>query len=109
MAEPSTGADDDNRRACQLAMARLDAGFEVAWPAAFPAWFDVGPAAADRRAALVWRAVDEARSQAERILEAHRTGLELLAQRLMTEGDLAGRPLRQALAEALDADSPFGH
>ena len=106
LAAASTGTDDDNRRVGQLAMERLDAGFEPAWPVSLPAWVEIGPAAADRRTTLVWRAVDAARAQAEAILEAHRAGLEQLARRLPTAGALAGTPLREALAEALAADNP---
>jgi cell division protease FtsH len=103
--EASTGSSDDARRAGQLVLERLDAGLDPAWPAAWPAWITLGPAAADRRDAAAWATLHDCRATAEGILEAHRCGLERLARRVLDEADLAGAALRDALADALVADA----
>jgi len=58
-----------------------------------------------KRAAAVYATLADCRVTAEEILEAHRAGLERLARRLYAEGDLAGAALRDALADALSADT----
>ena len=103
--DTSTGSADDARLAGQLMLDRLGAGMDPAWPASWPAWLDLGPAAEDRRAATFWTTLADCRATAEAILEAHRCGLERLARRVLTDGDLAGTALRDALADALAADS----
>jgi cell division protease FtsH len=103
--ETSTGSADDARQAGQLMLERLGAGMDPAWPASWPAWMDLGPAAADRRDGAVSATVDDCRATAEGILEAHRCGLERLARLVLTDGDLAGTALRDALVDALAADS----
>jgi cell division protease FtsH len=103
--EASTGSADDARRAGQMVLERLDAGIDPAWPAAWPTWTNMGPAAEDRRAASVYATLADCRATAEGILGAHRAGLERLARRLYAEGDLADTALRDALADVLAADT----
>jgi cell division protease FtsH len=105
LGESSTGSADDAQHAGQLVLQRLDAAMDPAWPAAWPSWRDMGPAAADRHAAVAWATIDACRATAVAILEAHRCGLERLARRILAEGDLAGAALQDALAEALVADA----
>ncbi len=108
LGEASTGAADDVRRAAQLLMERLDSGVDEAWPVAWPAWLDLGPAMADRRAAVLWSSMERCQAAAEAMLEAHRSGLERFAHHLLRAGHLAGPELRQALLDALAADGPEG-
>jgi cell division protease FtsH len=105
LGESSTGSADDAQHAGQLVLQRLDAAMDPSWPAAWPSWCDMGPAAADRHAAVAWATIDACRATAVTILEAHRCGLERLARRILDEGDLAGAALQDALAEALVADA----
>ncbi len=108
LGEASTGAAEDVRRAGQLLMERLESGVDEAWPVAWPAWLDLGPAMADRRAAVLWSSMERCQAAAEAMLEAHRSGLERFARRLLDAGHLAGPELRQALLDALAADGPEG-
>ena len=108
LGEASTGAADDVRHAGQLLLERLESGVDEAWPVAWPAWLDLGPAMADRRAAVLWSSMARCQAAAEQMLEAHRSGLEQFARRLLDAGHLAGPELRQALLEALAADGPDG-
>ena len=78
--ETSTGSADDARQAGQLMLERPLPNFGYV-------------------------RFGDCRATAEGILEAHRCGLERLARRALTEGDLAGAALRDALADALVADA----
>jgi ATP-dependent Zn protease len=108
LGESSSGGAEDVRRAGQLLVERLECGVDEAWPVAWPAWLDLGPAMADRRAAVLWSSMERCQAAAAEMLDAHRAGLALFARRLLAAGHLAGPELRQALLDALAADGPDG-
>lgn len=99
--EVSFGCESDIDGATEVALRRLDAGFE---PAFGPInWWRIekSKAAADDAFCLVQRYLRERFADAESLVDAHESAVRHFAATLLAERQLSGAPLETALAEAL--------